>query len=59
MQRVNKTGKRWDIKMKIYISVNSSMRGNKIIRLTLTRENTVFLKMIYKMVNEKKKNIIT
>ncbi len=59
MQRVNKTGKRWDIKMKIYISVNISMRGNKIIRLTLTRENTVFLKMIYKMVNEKKKNIIT
>ncbi len=45
--------------MKIYISVNISMRGNKIIRLTLTRENTVFLKMIYKMVNEKKKNIIT
>ena len=57
MHRVNKTGKRWDIKMKIYISVNISMRGNKIIRLTLTRENTVFLKMIYKMAMEKIANL--
>ena len=57
MQRVNKTGKRWDIKVKIYISVNISMRGNKIIRLTLTRENTVFLKMIYKMAMEKIANL--
>jgi hypothetical protein len=46
-----------DIINKIYIPVNISMRGNKIIRLTLTRENTVFLKMIYKMAMEKIANL--
>ena len=47
-----------DIINKIYIPINIRMGGKKIIRLTRTRENTVFLKMIYKMTMEKTKNLV-